>query len=168
MHFVSWWIQQAKQKGQKSTSFAKNNPIVVVFLFCFVILRSMVEGAGSTDIAVCANQLTIPLTKWPSGWVLIFLQYPFPPPISSTISSHHFRRKHYKKKTQIIFWILKLLSSILCFLVPSILKFKKQTNKRRFGPVNNAPSSLYRPPLWKHSALFKKNFFTGITFFVFI
>ena len=34
---------------------------------------------------------------------MIFLQYPFPPLIPSTISSHHFRRKHYKKNQNFYF-----------------------------------------------------------------
>jgi len=38
-----------------------------VFNFCPI--HSLVEGAGSTDIALNVNQLTIPLTMWPSGWV---------------------------------------------------------------------------------------------------
>jgi hypothetical protein len=86
-HFVSWWIVTGHKK-QKST-FCYNNPIVI---FYFVILRSMVEGAGSTDIALCVNQLTIPLTIWPSGWVLIFFNIP-PSPIPSTISVHPFRQR---------------------------------------------------------------------------
>lgn len=130
-HFVSWWIVTGHKK-QKST-FCYNNPIVI---FYFVILRSMVEGAGSTDIALCVNQLTIPLTIWPSGWVLIFFNIP-PSPIPSTISVHPFRQR---RKIFVFFFLeSKLLPRNYLFSPTTKRKKKKNLNKRRFGQVNNAP-----------------------------
>jgi hypothetical protein len=146
-HFVSWWIVTGHKK-QKST-FCYNNPIVI---FYFVILRSMVEGAGSTDIALCVNQLTIPLTIWPSGWVLIFFNIP-PSPIPSTISVHPFRQR---RKIFVFFFLESKLLPRNYLFSPTTKRKKKKIKQASVWSSEQRPPC--RPPLWKHSALF--NFFT--------
>ena len=123
----SWRIQHSQrlQANQKKTLHI--NSISDKYL-CYFLFRSTVEGAGSTDIALCVNQLTIPLTKWPSGWVCCFSSI-FPPSISTDTHTS-------QNEISLTLSLIKLPSNYPSSRSKSFLYifFFKQKKKCRFGP----------------------------------